>query len=122
MRLDFEMTFKFALTTAAAIFAATSVFAGEITLNAEMEAASLHEAGVDMVVYYTDADTHYEVVATYVEPRAKDEPLRMRMGLVDGDEVTFALPMLPETAYTFARKGTVVSVKATLQGAIVAQK
>jgi len=109
-------------TLAATLFAATSAFAGEITLNAEMEAASLHEAGVDMVVYYTDADTHFEVVATYVEPMAKDEPLRLRMGLTDGDKVTFSLPSLPETNYTFARVGEIVSVTAVPNGEVVAQK
>lgn len=115
MKLTFAMT-------AAAIFAATSALAGEITLNAEMEAASLHEAGVDMVVYYTDADTHFEVVATYVEPMAKDEPLRMRMGLNDGDKVTFALPEHPATNYTFARNGATVSVNAVPSGDQIAQK
>lgn len=108
--------------TAAALFAATHVFAGEIKLNTAMEAASLHEAGVDMVVYYMDADTHFEVVATYVEPTAKDEPLRMRMGLNDGDQVTFSLPEHPATNYTFARTGATVSVNAVPTGDQIAHK
>lgn len=115
------MTRIFTLTTAA-LMTATTAFAGEINLHAEMEAASLHEAGVDMVVYYMDAESHYHIVATYVSPTDKEAPLRMEMGLTDGDRVTFALPEHPETNYTFARTGTTVNVNATPTGPVVAQK
>ena len=67
------------LTVAASLTVATFAEAGEIALSQPIQAASLHDKGVDMVVYYTDETSHFEVVATYVTAPAA-EPRRMRMG------------------------------------------
>ena len=69
-------------TTIAATLIATSAAAGEVTLEREIQAGSLHEGGVDMVVYYVDHQDHFEVVATYVSDTT--DPARIRMGLMDG--------------------------------------
>jgi hypothetical protein len=111
------------LTVAASLTVATFAEAGEIALSQPIQAASLHDKGVDMVVYYTDETSHFEVVATYVTAPAA-EPRRMRMGLTDGDSVRFALPGQPSTVYTFARAEetvTVTSEPASVRVALVAE-
>lgn len=100
----------------ASLFLATSATAGEIVLEAEIQAASLNDGGVDVVVYYVEQPDHFEVVATYVEKSDPTAPARMRMALTDGTSATFALPGLPGTAYTFSRAGDEVRVMATPNG------
>lgn len=106
----------FASFALAAGLIATPAFSAEIELTKEIQGASLHETGVDMVVYYTKDDQILEVVATYVEDGDANNPSRMRMGLMDGDKVTFALPGRKETNYTFSRTGKTVRVKSTPTG------
>ena len=77
-----------AFATAAAMFATGSAHAANIELTKEIQGASIHEDGVDMVVYYTHAGEAFEVVATYVEDGDAATPYRMRMALRDGDSVT----------------------------------
>lgn len=101
-------------TAAALALSATAALAGEITLSEEIQGATLHEAGVDMSVYYLDKGAVFETVATYAAPGA--ETGRMRMGLMDGDSVSFALPGQMQTTYTFARSGAVVTVSAQSEG------
>jgi hypothetical protein len=84
-----------------------------IRLEDPMAAASLHDGGVDMVVYYLEHEDHFEVVATYAAHHAPAAPARLRMGLVDGDRVSFGLPGLPGVTYTFARTGASIAVEAT---------
>ena len=86
--------------------------ADQIELTKAMQAASLHEGGVDMVVYYLEQPDHFEVVATYAPKREPYEPARLRMGLVDGDDVSFGLPGEPQVIYGFARMGDTVTVTA----------
>ena len=108
------------LALTATLSAATFAKADEIALTQPTQAASVHEGGVDMVVYYTDQTSHFEVVATYL-PGDADQPRRMRMGLTDGDRVSFALPGRPSTIYTFARSEEVVTVSADPAPVRVAQ-
>ena len=110
-----------ALALVASMAAASVAQAGNVTLTQPIQAGSLHEGGVDMVIYYTDQNTHFEVVATYVTPRAPDAPNRLRMGLTDGDRVSFALPGEPATLYSFARADDTVTVETTSTLTIVAQ-
>jgi hypothetical protein len=107
---------------AAAIFAATAgaAAAETISLNAPMQAASVHEGGIDMVVYFTEKDDHYHVVATYADSASAFAPARIQMGLQDGDDVSFSLPGLTHVSYGFERTGNAVSVSANLIGATVA--
>ena len=93
-----------------ALFSGTLTQAGEIELSKPIQGASLHDGGIDMVVYYTDHSTHFEVVATYVENDHPDHPSRLRMRMQDGDDVTFSLSGLTETRYAFARNGEIVRV------------
>lgn len=95
---------------AAAILVGSFAQAGEIELTKPIAAASLHEPGVDMVVYYTEAANGYDVVATYIETQEPAQPYRMIMTLNDGDNVTFHLPGYKDTNYTFVRSGETVRV------------
>lgn len=107
---------RFPLTTLAAgvlALAALPAAADEIRLDVPLAAASLHDGGVDMVVYYLEHADHFEVVATYVAQYAPDAPARLHMGLVEGDRVSFGLPGLPGMTYRFSRTGAVIAVEAT---------
>ena len=88
--------------------------ADQITLTKAMQAASLHEGGIDMVVYYLEEADHYQVVATYAPKSDTFEPARMRMGLTDGDAVRFGVPGEPQVIYSFARAGRTITVSADL--------
>ncbi len=97
---------------AALVLGAGAAGADQIELSKEMQAASLHEGGVDMVVYYLEEPDHFQVVATYAPKREAYEPARMRMGLMDGDSVRFGVPGEPQVIYSFARSGNTVTVRA----------
>ena len=98
---------------ASALFlAAGAAAADEIELTSPMQGASLHEGGIDMVVFYLDQDDHFEVVATYAPQREPYEPSRFRLAMADGDTMRFALPGEDQVMYSFARAGTTVSVTA----------
>ncbi|WP_428927030.1 hypothetical protein [Marinibacterium sp. SX1] len=105
-------------TFAAALALATiagAAGADVITLNQPLSGASLHDGGVDMNVYMTEADGGMEVVATYT-PVDTFAPARVAMVLADGDEVGFGLPGAPTAYYTFARSGDDVTVTASPVG------
>jgi hypothetical protein len=96
---------------ATAVTAATMpATADSISLVKPIAAASLHDGGVDMVVYYVDHEDHFEVVATYTAQDGPYEPGRLRMMLVNGDTVSFGLPEHPGVLYNFERFGETVSV------------
>lgn len=101
------------LMAAAFALIASTAQADEITLQAPMAAASLHDGGIDMVVYFMDRDDHYEVVATYATVANPVDPARLRMGLADGDRTEFSLPGLSHVSYAFSRTGQTVRVEAT---------
>lgn len=86
--------------------------ADSISLDTPMAAASLHEDHVDMVVYFLDRSDHFEVVATFAARDSAYDPARLRMGLAEGDAVSFALPGHIETQYSFSRLKDVVTVSA----------
>lgn len=103
------------LLATALVLGAGTAAADQITLTKAMQAASLHEGGVDMVVYFLEETDHFQVVATYAPNKQEPfEPARMRMGLTDGDSVRFGLPGEPQVIYSFARTGDVVTVAADL--------
>ncbi len=102
---------QIALPAALLIAAVAPASADDIRLDRPMAAASLHDGGVDMVVYYLDHQDELEVVATYSQKGAY-EPARLRMALGDGDDVSFGLPGLSGASYRFTRTGAVVSVSA----------
>ncbi len=98
------------LSAAALSVTALSAHADQITLTSPLAGASLHAGDVDMSVYWTDVETGYEVVATYLEADAVT-PAQMTLVLVDGDAVTFSLPGRLDHSYKFARTGAAVTVK-----------
>ncbi len=55
-----------AIAPAMTIAFSTIAQAAEVELARPIQAGSLHENGVDMVVYYTNQDQVLDVVATYV--------------------------------------------------------
>jgi len=113
-----------AITALASILsaAAFSAQADTISLNSPMQAASLHEGGIDMVVYYLDEEDHFQLVANYLDITDTTTPLRIRMGLTDGDRTSFQLPGLPHVIYSFERTGTKVVATADLLGSHIASK
>lgn len=96
--------------------------ADTIELDAEIECASVHAGGVDMAVYYQNRGDHFEVVGTYAPAEPPFRPARIRMGLADGDSVSFGLPGIATAVlYTFEREGETVRVDTTHVGAEFAQ-
>jgi hypothetical protein len=98
---------------AAALLAALAgpALAEEITVRRAIEAASLHEGPLDMVAYYQPApDGALAVTATFVARDKGAEPMRVVMGLGDGDDVGFAMPGYPQALYRFVRSGDAVTV------------
>jgi hypothetical protein len=94
----------------AALFLATPAFAEEITVGRPIEGGSLHEGGLDMVVYYVPVDGDLlEVTATFA-PKGGRDPLRVVMGLADGDSVAFSMPGYQDSLYAFSRSGEEVTV------------
>ncbi|MET3579283.1 hypothetical protein ABID19_002308 [Mesorhizobium robiniae] len=94
----------------AAMFLATPAFAEEATLGRPIEGGSLHEGNLDMVVYYVPVDRGLlEVTATFA-PKIGGDPLRVVMGLADGDSVAFSLPGHQDSLYAFSRSGEEVMV------------
>ena len=63
-----------------------------------------------MVLYYVPVDGDLlEVTATFA-PKVGGEPLRVVMGLADGDSVAFSMPGHQEPLYAFSRSGAEVTV------------
>jgi hypothetical protein len=94
----------------AAQFLATPAFAEEATIGRPIEGGSLHEGHLDMVVYYVPVDGDlFEVTATFA-PKTGGDPLRVVMGLADGDSVAFSMPAHQDSLYAFARSGEEVTV------------
>lgn len=114
-------TFTAAITTAA-ILIGSIAHAGQITLSRPIDGASLHDIGADMTVYYTDNGATFEIVATYLKKSRPGRAQRMRMALMDGDRVSFALPGLSHTQYIFERSGQTVSVTSQTTGTHLAQR
>ena len=115
---QFLMIAKFAVACCAALPAV----ADSIRLEKNEQAASLHQAGVDMVVYYTDMGEHFDVVATFNDGTKSYLPARLRMSMNEGDGVTFVVPGRPEISFRFERSGNVVEVsnQKTKRPAVVA--
>ncbi len=104
------------LTAGILASAAMPAAADSIRLEGPMAAASLFDGGVDMVVYYLAHRDDFEVVATYALHDGHSDPARLRMGLSDGDRVSFGLPGVSGVSYTFSRAGALISVEATQTG------
>jgi hypothetical protein len=94
----------------AALFLATPAFAEEVTVGRPIEGGSLHEGGLDMVVYYVPVDGDLlEVTATFA-PKGGGDPLRVVMALADGDSVPFSMPGHQGSLYALSRSGEEVTV------------
>lgn len=94
----------------AALFLATPAFAGEATIGRPIEGGSLHDGHLDMVVYYVPVHGDLlEVTATFA-PKIGGDPLRVVMGLADGDSVVFSMPGHQDWLYAFSRSGEEVTV------------
>ena len=94
----------------AALFLATPAFAEQVTIERPIEGGSLHEGRLDMVVYYFPVDGDLlEVTATFALKGGGD-PLRVVMGLADGDSVAFSMPGHQHSLYAFSRSGEEVTV------------
>ena len=102
---------KHVVLAALALLTAGAAQADEIKLAKPLAGASLHDAGVDMSVYWTNAENGFEVVATYAVRDAAFDPHRLVMLLNEGDKVSFGLPHKPEAYYSFSRQGGAVSVQ-----------
>ncbi|MFA3920957.1 hypothetical protein [Ruegeria hyattellae] len=100
------------------IGASAAISAESIHLKAQLAGASLRAGDIDMVVYYVDHGDHFEVVATYALNNDPYEPARLRMGLSDGDSVSFGLPGQTGYLYRFSRDGSSVAVIAEPSPAI----
>src|SRR5687767_2001534 len=89
----------------AALFLATPAFAEEATVGRPIGGGSLHEGRLDMVVYYVPIGGDLlEVTATFA-PKGRGDPLRVVMGLADGDSAAFSMPGHQDWLYAFARSG-----------------
>ncbi|WFP61694.1 hypothetical protein [Mesorhizobium sp. WSM4904] len=94
----------------ATLLVATPVFAEETHVGRPIEAGSLHEGRLDMVVYYVPVKGDLlEVTATFA-PKGGGDPQRVVMGLADRDSVAFSMPGYRGSLYTFSRSGEKVTV------------
>jgi hypothetical protein len=94
----------------ATLLLATPALAEEVTVGRSIEAGSLHAGRLDMVVYYVPVEgDRLEVTATFA-PKAGGDPLRVVMGLADGDSVAFSMPGHQDLLYAFSRSGEKVTV------------
>lgn len=94
----------------AALFLSTPAFAEEATIGRPIGGGSLHAGPLDMVVYYVSVDGDLlEVTATFA-PKTGGDPLRVVMGLADGDSVAFSMPGHHDSLYEFSRSGKEVTV------------
>ena len=94
----------------AALFLTTSAFAEKATVGRPIEGGSLHEGHLDMVVYYVPVDGGLlEVTATFA-PKTGGDPLRVVMGLADGNSAAFSMPGHRDSLYAFSRTGEEVTV------------
>lgn len=94
----------------AALFLAAPAFAEESTIGRPIDAGSLHEGHLDMVVYYVPVEGDLlEVTATFA-PKIGGDPHRVVMGLADGDSVAFSMPGHRGSLYAFSRSGEEVTV------------
>ncbi|TGQ34602.1 hypothetical protein [Mesorhizobium sp. M00.F.Ca.ET.216.01.1.1] len=94
----------------AALFLATPALAEEATIGRPIEAGSLHEGRLDMVVYYVPGDGDLLKVTATFAPKTGGDPLRVVMGLADGDSVAFSMPGHQGSPYAFSRSGEEVTV------------
>ena len=93
-----------------AMLFATPASAEEATIGRPIEAGSLHEGYLDMVVYYVPVDGNLlEVTATFA-PKTGGDPMRVVMGLADGDSLAFSMPGHRDSLYAFSRTGEEVTV------------
>ena len=100
---------------AAALLAAPAA-AEQVTLAAPIQAGSLHDGPLDMVLYYLPvAGGLLEVTGTYA-PKGRGEARRFVMGLSDGDAVSFAMPGYPQATYRFGRAGATVTAAVAVSG------
>ena len=106
--------FRAALLAGVLAIGGSPAGADEIRLDAPRTGLSLHEGGIDMVVYYLDEGETFQVQAAYAPRRDAARPRRLRMHLSEGDRLTLGLPGQPHVGYTFARTGGGVSVSAEL--------
>lgn len=102
--------FATAFIASVALGASAAISADSIHLNAPLAGASLRAGDFDMAVYYVDHGDRFEVVATYAQHNGPYDPARLRMGLADGDSVSFGLPGQTGYLYRFARVGRSVAV------------
>jgi hypothetical protein len=94
----------------AALLLATPVFAGQTTIGRPIEGGSLHEGHLDMVAYYVPVDGDLLQVTATFAPKIGGDPLRVVMGLADGDSVAFSMPGHQNSLYAFSRSGKEVTV------------
>lgn len=95
---------------AAATAYATAAPADSIQLAKPSQAASLHEDGVYMTVYYLDHAGPLEVVATFSDEGSARPPSQLRMSLIDGDDLGFTVPDRPDVTFRFTREGQRIDV------------
>lgn len=84
--------------------------AENVDLKAPLQAGSIHDGGIDMVIYYVEQGDHFETVATYATLDNPQAPRRVRMALAEGDSTTFALPNTSGMMFTFARNDNQVRI------------
>jgi hypothetical protein len=100
------------LSLLTALFLATPALADKVTVGRPIEAGSLHAGRLDMVVYHVPVDGDLlEVTATFA-PKGGGDPMRVVMGLAEGDSVAFSMPGYQDSFYAFSRSGEEVTVSA----------
>jgi len=100
----------------AAAFTSSPAMAEEAALSAPIQAGSLHDGPLDMVLYYVPIPGDLlKVTGTYA-PKAGGEAHRFVMVLSDGDAVAFAMPGHLQALYRFARDGATVTASVEAAG------
>ena len=113
--LKIVMAALLGLTMASAASAETA------TLPEPIRPGSLQEGPLGMVAYWVSrGDGRYEVSATFLGRMPGDQPMRIVVNLVEGENVSFSMPGYPAALYRFARNAGVVDASVDMTSESVA--
>ena len=91
--------------------AAPAATMNTVVLDDPLAGATLSSGAITMSIYFTEAaGDAFEVVVTYLDDAAQDQPRRIVLALSDGENLRFGLPGHQGKLYEFGRNGDAVTI------------
>ena len=100
------------VTMAGALMFAQAASAETLRLEKPSQAGWLHSAGVDISAYYLDQTAYLDVVVEFADQDSGRLPGRLRLRMVDGDDLDFAVPGRTDVSFGIIRTGKAIDVVA----------